>query len=399
MTTRISLVTYGRVDDATAGPQYETYQLARRLHADGRLASLVCMDRDPDRLPVPEGLVHPGRTPERLLYACRRALHVLDRRGRLTSKRRIFEELFDRLVCAGGHREGADAVLFNRPGFPRTVRRARREGLPTIGLASILHPRFNAEIVDREQRRLDLPARSIYTDARRVRNLAAFYAELDHLVVQTPRAAEVFAEYGIPADRISRIRGGYPIDTERFRPAPDREPAGVFRVLHVSNMNLIKGIAYLLDAWRAADLAEAELLLAGPFDEDVATLVDRAALPTVRLVGPVSDPAPLYREADVFVSPSISDSFPYTILEAMASGTTVIASSNCGLSCLLDHGRDGFVYRHDDVDALGGHLAWCRENRDRLAGMGAALRAKAEACRDGDHAGTLLARVDELLTG
>ena len=50
------------------------------------------------------------------------------------------------------------------------------------------------------------------------------------------------------------------------------------------------------------------------------TGMDRIAAPAVELIGSVRDTPPRYREADVFVSPSVSDNLPNTVLESMACG-------------------------------------------------------------------------------
>jgi glycosyltransferase involved in cell wall biosynthesis len=48
-----------------------------------------------------------------------------------------------------------------------------------------------------------------------------------------------------------------------------------------------------------------------------------------------------YRNADLFVLPTISDGFGLTQLEAMAYGLPVIATTNCG--DVVSHGIDGMI--------------------------------------------------------
>jgi glycosyltransferase involved in cell wall biosynthesis len=114
------------------------------------------------------------------------------------------------------------------------------------------------------------------------------------------------------------------------------------------------------------------------------------------MLASVRDTPPRYREADVFVSPSVSDNLPNTVLESMACGTPVIISDMCGLRCIVDHGVNGFVYRYDDVDALAGHLRWCSENPEELAAMGRRAREKAVRFPKADFATQLLGAIDDL---
>ena len=54
--------------------------------------------------------------------------------------------------------------------------------------------------------------------------------------------------------------------------------------------------------------------------------------------------AALYRRSDCFVNPSLYEGMPNTILEAMASGLPVIASSVGGNDDLVTSGETGFLF-------------------------------------------------------
>jgi phosphatidyl-myo-inositol alpha-mannosyltransferase len=57
--------------------------------------------------------------------------------------------------------------------------------------------------------------------------------------------------------------------------------------------------------------------------------------------------ADLYRRAWIFASPSVYEGFGLPYLEAMASGTPVIATKNAGSSEVLDNGRYGVLIDND----------------------------------------------------
>ena len=111
-------------------------------------------------------------------------------------------------------------------------------------------------------------------------------------------------------------------------------------------------------------------------------------------LGQVREPETHYRAADVFVSPSVSDNLPNTLLESMACGTPVIVSDMCGLSCIVEHGLDGFIYHYNDVGDLANTLRWCSENSDALIEMGIRAREKAQQFPKRDFALQLLAAID-----
>lgn len=112
------------------------------------------------------------------------------------------------------------------------------------------------------------------------------------------------------------------------------------RVLFLGQINLRKGIGRLLDAMRMLKDEPIELTLAGPSEIDPKAWAD---LPNVHWVGPVprSEVGMLYKDADVFILPTLSDGYAITQLEALSRGLPVIASRHCGAA--VDHGKNGWI--------------------------------------------------------
>lgn len=65
----------------------------------------------------------------------------------------------------------------------------------------------------------------------------------------------------------------------------------------------------------------------------------------VRFEKPSMDVLTFYAAADLYVGPSLEDSFGLPILEAMACGVPVIASANAGASELVQDGKTGLILR------------------------------------------------------
>ncbi len=127
--------------------------------------------------------------------------------------------------------------------------------------------------------------------------------------------------------------------------------------------NAYKGMDYLIEACR--QLAEAHpsmkdevsVVLLGSHADEVA---ERLPFPSVS-VGYVSDEqrmARLYRSADVFVLPSLSENLPNTIMEAMACGVPCLGFRVGGIPEEIDHQRTGYVARYRDADDLARGLRW-----------------------------------------
>jgi len=118
-----------------------------------------------------------------------------------------------------------------------------------------------------------------------------------------------------------------------------------FRVLFLGQVNLRKGGGRLLDAMRLLADEPIELVLAGPTEIDPSAWAD---LPNVQWLGavPRGEVGRVYRDADVFILPTLSDGFAITQIEAIGHGLPVIASEFCG--AVVESGRTGHLL--DDLE-------------------------------------------------
>ena len=62
--------------------------------------------------------------------------------------------------------------------------------------------------------------------------------------------------------------------------------------------------------------------------------------------------AALYAAADVFVTPSLQDNLPNTIVEAMSCGTPCVGFNVGGIPEMIHHKQDGYVAQYRDADDL-----------------------------------------------
>jgi UDP-glucose:(heptosyl)LPS alpha-1,3-glucosyltransferase len=77
----------------------------------------------------------------------------------------------------------------------------------------------------------------------------------------------------------------------------------------------------------------------------------------VTFAGETADILTYYAAADIYVAPSLEDSFNLPALEAMACGLPIILSSSAGMSDYLKDGVDGLVLRNgQDVNELAAAL-------------------------------------------
>ena len=165
---------------------------------------------------------------------------------------------------------------------------------------------------------------------------------------------EVVGHHGTPPSRFTVVPGA--TDTVRFHPRGDREPGDVAEVpvlLFHGRVDVRKGVLDLLDALDRLG-RDVRLLVSG-VGPDLDEVRRRAADdPRVELLGYVhpADAPEVYRRADVFVSPTYSEGFSNTVLEAMASGLPVVSTRSVGVVDCIRHEDNGLLHEVGDVDGL-----------------------------------------------
>ncbi len=94
-----------------------------------------------------------------------------------------------------------------------------------------------------------------------------------------------------------------------------------------------------------------------------------------------ADVTPYLKEADVYVSTSVSEGMSNALLEAMSRGVMPVVSRVSGADDLVEEGVSGFLFSPGDEVALAAHLgealAMTRECR---RAMGEAARAAVRSC-------------------
>jgi glycosyltransferase involved in cell wall biosynthesis len=103
----------------------------------------------------------------------------------------------------------------------------------------------------------------------------------------------------------------------------------------------------------------------------------------------------MYASHDVLVVPSVYDGGPLVILEGMAAGMVVVATSTCGNAGAIAPGETGMVVPPRDAAALAGAIEALLADDDARSRLGQRAQARARGLTWGRAASATLAMYEE----
>ena len=211
-------------------------------------------------------------------------------------------------------------------------------------------------------------------DVRNDRRARQVMAKARYLTAISSVIERHYEEAGVSREKITRIANG--VNLESFQ-ALNVDPLAVRRrhglpltgkmILSVGSDRPAKGHRYIpetLARLRARGHDVVWVILGGG-PATMAPLAERAGVSDhLFVIPPIGNACPrsgsfpsedviaMYRSADLFVMPSLSEGFGMAAIEAMAAGLPVIASEVGGLPSFITHGVNGLLVPPRDVEAL-----------------------------------------------
>ena len=164
-----------------------------------------------------------------------------------------------------------------------------------------------------------------------------------------------------------------PINTTTYRPKdktsfrklmnlPIDKKIILFAAAKVSDKR--KGIDYLIEASKILAKQESDymFLIVGSNGEEITS---KLALPAKIAHYVAQEEMPnMYNVADVFVTPSLQENLPNTIMEAMSCGTPCIGFDIGGIPEMIDHKQNGYIAKYKDAEDLANGIKWILNESD-----------------------------------
>lgn len=278
-------------------------------------------------------------------------------------------ELFDR-QAARRVRESDICTIFS--GFAlHTMQEARRRGAVVIVERGSSHIKYQRDILEEEYTRHGIAV--IPVDPRMVEKECAEYAQADYIAIPSTFVRRTFVEKGVAESKLIQVP--YGVNVSAFHPGQRTDKT--FRLISVGRQSLRKGTHYLIDAFGQLPLPNAELVLVGPLEPEIAPWLSRYG-DRVRVVGAVPEASLVdyYGQSSAFALASVEEGMALVLAQAMASGLPVICTTNTGGEDLVRDGIDGFVIPIRDIERLQEKILVLYRDAELCRSLGASARER-----------------------
>lgn len=281
--------------------------------------------------------------------------------------RNIEESLFDKWTFA---KLGNSKTALFHPEyfFGKTVTKLKKKGVVTIGIATMAHLNVNAQLEQEEQELLGIPTTDHYYRDLILKN--GSLPDFDYVIAVSEFVKKTYIENGFPKENIFVAELDVEVNAHNVgNPCPDS-----FIAVYTAHTSLLKGLHYLLEAWKTLSITNKKLIIIGGFKEipaDLRSRIDELIRTdsTIEFVGQIghAQVGSYYENASVFVFPSLTEGNPKVVLEALSYGLPVITTVNA--KSLVVDGQNGFVIPIRDSVAIAEKLNFLATHPEKMKAL------------------------------
>jgi starch synthase len=271
----------------------------------------------------------------------------------------------------------SDLFIFYSGCGLNTHRRLSRNQVHPVSVVEAVntHAAYQEQILREEYNKLGLPFRPF--PAYEMRKRLSEYEEADAILCPSQAVKRSFIEQGYAANQIYVVPYGF--NTIATPSDVDRDKSR-FNLLYVGSLQVRKGIRYMVEAFEQIKHPSKQLDLVGP--GNLRECLKGVKLPEgVRMLGVLKGEAlgQAYRNASVFVQPSLEEGLSLVLGEALSFGLPVVATKATGVEELFIDGTCGYHVESGSVDALLAPLQRLADDPDERMRLSKASMEKAGA--------------------
>lgn len=136
-------------------------------------------------------------------------------------------------------------------------------------------------------------------------------------------------------------------------------PEDKFIVLNISRFDKTKNVkAFVEIASLLQDQSEIFFILAGDGEEkkEILEMIEQRKLKNILLPGFVNNPIEYHQATDIYLSTSLSEGLPYTLLESSMCGKPIVASDVRGNNEIVQNDVNGLLFNLNNTSQAVGHI-------------------------------------------
>lgn len=269
-----------------------------------------------------------------------------------------------------------ETVFIGRAGMSEhSFVEAKKKGALTVLHSSWMHPYTQNSILRKEYKELGIKSSPILK--RRILKQLSEIEIVDKIWCISDLVYESYINNGVIEKKLFNISLG--VDFEHYSILNNENELyakrkSSFKILFVGQVNYEKGAHLLLESIRTSKLNNCEVIFNGSlvkdFKKEFYLYKKNLEKRNIKVRLDPGDPLENYKQASIFVLPSIHESFGLVVLEAMASGIPVIVSDNVGAKdCVVDE-KTGFIFESHNLQNLKDKVEFFFLNRSEIVNKG-----------------------------
>lgn len=288
--------------------------------------------------------------------------------------RLIQEHLYD-MLCAKRLSSDIKILFTTNAHMRRTFRKAKKLGIKIIYVPANPEEHFIFDLVNEENKKLGIKSTDSYNYLPRLHFYNSSIDYVDTIIGTYPTVYKTYKEYSKEFDLV-QINGHLKPDFKPYT-LEERPVTEELKVVYVATTVILKGLQYLLEAWKLLMLSHADkkiqLYIVGNIEAPIKKYIDKqyAQLQNVTYTGRIPDVGAFMKDKDLSIVPSLTDGGPYVALEAAHYGLPVVLTENCGSAELLSRNVSGcIIIPIRDAKAIRDKILWAYNYREEAKLMG-----------------------------
>lgn len=282
----------------------------------------------------------------------------------------FWNECYDRLTALRISSQKDYKIFIGWSGMSlHSLRQAKRDGKLTILERGSSHILYQNEILKDEYKKFDI---DFQIHPKVIEKELKEYAEADYISIPSIFAKQSFIEYGVDQKKLFHNPYGTSsyfqrhVENELESKAINRK----FRIVYLGNLTVQKGVIYLFEAIEKLDIPidSYELWLIGNVSDEIKSTLDRYKKDNWKVFRHVKhyDLPGLLVQCDIGIQPSLQEGLSMVIVQMIASGIPVIATTNTGGEDIIKDSVNGFIIPIRSPEAIAEKIEYLYYNPEKL---------------------------------